>query len=81
MQCFLFLVPFPSQSYALGLCFRGVSIYIFLINICKNLHCCSIFVCFIRDGDFHYDLYRLPAIICVRKFFFHFVFLSTKSAL
>ena len=36
--------------------------------------------CIIRDADFNSDHYGLPAIICVRKFFFHFVFISTKSA-
>ena len=39
-----------------------------------------LFVCIIRDADFNSDHYGLPAIIYVLKFFFHFVFLSTKSA-
>ena len=30
-----------------------------------------IFVCIIRDADFNSDHYGLPAIICVRKFFFN----------
>ena len=41
---------------------------------------CFVIVCIIRDTDFHSDLYGLQAIICARKFFFHFVFLSIKSA-
>ena len=38
------------------------------------------FVCIIRDADFNSDLYGLPAIICVHRFLFHFVFLSRKYA-
>ena len=38
------------------------------------------FVCIIRNADIHSEVYGLPAVICARKFFFHFVFLSIKSA-
>ena len=37
-----------------------------------------VFVCIIRDADFHFDLYGLPAIVGMRKFFFHFVFSFQK---
>ena len=37
-----------------------------------------LFVCIIRDADFNSDRYRLPAIMCVCKFFFHFVFSFQK---
>ena len=43
-------------------------------------HIISLFVCIICDADFNSDYYGILAIICVRKFFVHFVFLSTKSA-